>query len=227
MYGRVRMYNLGFAIFTVVSIFLAVTWMHGSAGALWLIVWRVVQGVGGAMLIANSTAILTDAFPANQRGLALGINSIAAIAGLVHRPDPRRRARARSTGAWSSSSRCRSACSARSGPTSSCATSACASPRRSTGGATSPSPSGLIAVLVGITYGIQPYGGHTDGLDQPAACSARSSAASRCWSSSCVIETKVAEPMFHLVAVPHPGVHRRQPRQPACWRSAAAACSSS
>jgi MFS family permease len=58
-----------------------VTWMHGVAGALSLIIWRVVQGIGGAFLFANSTAILTDAFPANQRGTALGLNSIAAIAG--------------------------------------------------------------------------------------------------------------------------------------------------
>jgi MFS family permease len=81
MFGRVRMYNVGFAVFTVASIFLTVTWMHGVAGALWLIIWRVVQGIGGAFLFANSTAILTDAFPANQRGTALGLNSIAAIAG--------------------------------------------------------------------------------------------------------------------------------------------------
>jgi MFS family permease len=81
MFGRVRMYNMGFAVFSVASIFLTVTWMHGTAGALWLIIWRVVQGIGGAFLFANSTAILTDAFPANQRGTALGLNSIAAIAG--------------------------------------------------------------------------------------------------------------------------------------------------
>jgi MFS family permease len=81
MFGRVRMYNMGFAVFTVASIFLTVTWMHGVDGALWLIIWRVVQGIGGAFLFANSTAILTDAFPANQRGTALGLNSIAAIAG--------------------------------------------------------------------------------------------------------------------------------------------------
>ena len=81
MFGRVRMYNMGFAVFTVASIFLAATWMHGTAAALWLIIWRIVQGIGGAFLFANSTAILTDAFPANQRGTALGMNSIAAIAG--------------------------------------------------------------------------------------------------------------------------------------------------
>jgi len=81
MFGRVRMYNMGFAVFSLGSIFLTVTWMHGTAAALWLIIWRVVQGIGGAFLFANSTAILTDAFPANKRGTALGLNSIAAIAG--------------------------------------------------------------------------------------------------------------------------------------------------
>jgi MFS family permease len=81
MFGRVRMYNMGFAVFSIASIFLTVTWMHGVAAALWLIIWRIVQGVGGAFLFANSTAILTDAFPANKRGTALGLNSIAAIAG--------------------------------------------------------------------------------------------------------------------------------------------------
>ncbi len=81
MFGRVRMYNMGFAVFSLGSIMLTVTWMHGTSGALWLIIWRVVQGIGGAFLFANSTAILTDAFPANQRGTALGLNSIAAIAG--------------------------------------------------------------------------------------------------------------------------------------------------
>ncbi len=81
MFGRAKMYNLGFAIFTVSSILLSVTWQQGSAGALWLIGWRIVQGVGGAFLMANSSAILTDAFPGNQRGMAMGINGVAAIAG--------------------------------------------------------------------------------------------------------------------------------------------------
>src|SRR5215470_5908331 len=81
MYGRVRMFNIGSAVFTAFSILLSITWLHGDAGAIWLILMRVGQGVGGAMLFANSAAILTDAFPANQRGLALGVNSIAAIAG--------------------------------------------------------------------------------------------------------------------------------------------------
>ncbi|MET8758455.1 MFS transporter [Lentzea sp. NPDC004782] len=81
MYGRARMYNLGFAIFTFSSIMLAVTWFDGDVAAMWLIGWRVVQGVGGAFLMANSSAILADAFPVTQRGMALGINGVAAIAG--------------------------------------------------------------------------------------------------------------------------------------------------
>ena len=92
MFGRVRMYNMGFAIFSVASIFLAVTWMHGSSAALWLIIWRVVQGIGGAFLFANSAAILTDAFPANQRGTALGMNADRGNRGLVHRVAARRSA---------------------------------------------------------------------------------------------------------------------------------------
>jgi len=81
MFGRVKMYNAGFAIFTVSSVLLAVTWFDGAAAALWLIGWRIVQGIGGAFLMANSTAIVTDAFPARQRGFALSINLVAAIAG--------------------------------------------------------------------------------------------------------------------------------------------------
>ena len=81
MYGRVRMYNLGFVIFTIASVFLAVTWQTGDAAAWWLISWRIAQGVGGAFIMANSSAILTDAFPVRQRGMALGINGVAAIAG--------------------------------------------------------------------------------------------------------------------------------------------------
>src|ERR1700745_1649412 len=81
MFDRVRIYNFGFAVFSVFSVLLAVTWFHGTAAAWWLIVMRVLQGVGGAMLLANSSALLTDAFPVNQRGLALGLNQVAGIAG--------------------------------------------------------------------------------------------------------------------------------------------------
>src|SRR5450631_4668028 len=81
IYGRVKMYNLGFAVFTFFSIMLSVTWLTGPAGALWIIIMRIFQGVGGAFLFANSTAILTDAFPQDERGKAMGINGIAAISG--------------------------------------------------------------------------------------------------------------------------------------------------
>lgn len=79
--GRVRIYNVGFAVFSLASIILALDPMRGGGGAMWLVVWRLVQGVGGAMLFANSSAIIVDAFPAEQRGLAMGINQVAAIAG--------------------------------------------------------------------------------------------------------------------------------------------------
>ena len=82
MFGRVRMYTLGFVIYTASSLLLTIDWMTGPAGADLLIVWRIVQGIGAAFLIANSVAILTDAFPAHQRGLALGINNVVAISGV-------------------------------------------------------------------------------------------------------------------------------------------------
>jgi MFS family permease len=82
MYGRVRMYNLGFVVYTVASLFLTVDWLTGRAGATYLIAFRIVQGLGAAFLLANSAAILTDAFPAHQRGLALGINNIVGVSGM-------------------------------------------------------------------------------------------------------------------------------------------------
>src|ERR1035438_5118432 len=81
IYGRVRTYNLGFAVFTFFSLMLSITWMTGHAAGIYLIVMRIFQGVGAAMLMANSSAILTDVFPDNQRGMALGINQAAAISG--------------------------------------------------------------------------------------------------------------------------------------------------
>jgi MFS family permease len=81
MFGRVRIYNLGFVVFTLASIALSLDPLIGASGALWLILWRIVQAFGGAMLMANSAAILTDAFPARQRGMALGINQICGISG--------------------------------------------------------------------------------------------------------------------------------------------------
>jgi MFS family permease len=81
MFGRVRMYNVGFLIFACASLALSLDPLTGASGALWLIGWRVVQAFGGAMLTGNSAAILTDAFPARQRGMALGVNQITALAG--------------------------------------------------------------------------------------------------------------------------------------------------
>ncbi|MFY4723147.1 MFS transporter [Streptomyces sp. LaBMicrA B280] len=82
MYGRVRIYNCGFAVFTFASVLLSFDPFDGGHGAMWLIAWRVVQAVGGSMLTANSAAILTDAFPEEQRGFALGVNQVAALAGM-------------------------------------------------------------------------------------------------------------------------------------------------
>ena len=82
MYGRVKMYNAGFVIYTVASLILTVDWMTGRAGAAYLIIFRIVQGIGAAFLLANAGAIITDAFPANQRGMALGINNIVGVSGV-------------------------------------------------------------------------------------------------------------------------------------------------
>src|ERR1700733_10367061 len=81
IYGRVKMYNLGFAVFTFFSILLSVTFITGVPGVLWIIVMRVFQGVGGALLFANSNAIITDAFPPSERGRAMGINGVGAVSG--------------------------------------------------------------------------------------------------------------------------------------------------
>lgn len=82
MYGRVRLFNLGFALFTFGSILLFLTPNKGDLGALELIVFRIVQAIGGAFLMANSNAVITDNFSKEERGFALGINQIAATAGM-------------------------------------------------------------------------------------------------------------------------------------------------
>ncbi len=81
IFGRVKMYNLGFAWFTVGAILLSLVWSKGSTGALELVILRMFQAIGGALLMANSAAIITDAFPSEQLGLALGMNMVAAIVG--------------------------------------------------------------------------------------------------------------------------------------------------
>jgi MFS family permease len=196
MFGRVRTYNLGFAVFTAFSVLLSVTWMNGSAGALWLILMRVGQGVGGAMLFANSAAILTDAFPPDQRGLALGINAVASIAGSfvglvlggVLAPLSWRLVFLVSV------------------PVGLFATVWAYRKLVETGERRPATVDwwgnvmfalGLIGVMVGITYGIQPYGGHTMGWTNPFvdACLAGGVAllVAFVW-----IERRAAEPMFNL-----------------------------
>ena len=90
IYGRVKMYNLGFAVFTVFSVLLSVTWLTGAAGAIWIIAMRVFQGVGGAFLFANSSAILTDAFPVERAGQGHGNQRRSRHQRLVPGPGPGR-----------------------------------------------------------------------------------------------------------------------------------------
>src|SRR5689334_11120846 len=196
MYGRVRMFNLGFAVFTVFSILLSVTWMHGSAGALWLILMRVGQGVGGALIFANSSAILTDAFPQHQRGLALGVNSIAAIAGSfiglvlggILGPISWRLVFLVSVPigviatVWSYHS-LRELGQRR--------------PARIDWWGNVTFALGLVGLMIGITYGIQPYGGHTMGWTSPFVLSTLI-AGTLLLVVFCIVERRVAEPMFHL-----------------------------
>jgi MFS family permease len=196
MFGRVRMYNLGFAIFAAFSVLLSVTWMHGTAAAWWLISMRVLQGVGGAMLMANSSAILTDAFPVNERGLALGLNQVAGIAGSfiglvlggVLGPLSWRYVFLVSVpfgilGTIWSYLKLRELGIRRSARLD--------WPGNLTFGA------GLVAVLAGITYGIQPYGGHTMGWTSPLVLGLIGGGLA-VLAIFCVIETRAAEPMFRL-----------------------------
>ncbi len=196
IYGRARTYNLGFAVFTVFSVLLSVTWMKGSSGALWLIIMRALQGVGGAMLFANSSAIITDAFPAEQRGLALGINGVAAVAGSsiglvlggVLAPVAWRAVFLVSVpfgvfGTVWGFMKLRDL-----------------SERGKAkidwwGNATF--AIGLVAIMVGITYGIQPYGHHTMGWTSPKVI-AEIGGGILVLIVFCFIETRVEQPMFHI-----------------------------
>jgi MFS family permease len=196
IFGRVKVFNLGFAVFSMFSILLAVTPLTGTAGAIWLIGMRIGQGVGGAMLFANSSAIITDAFPSDQRGLGLGINNVAAVGGsfiglvlggllapvewrlvfLISVP----------VGVlgtlW-------------------------AYIKLEDRGVRTPAKIdwlgnftfavGLILILVGITYGLLPYGGHTMGWTSPWVLAAIFGGLAILVAFG-VIETKVAHPMFRL-----------------------------
>ena len=166
MFGRVRIYNAGFAVFTFASMLLSFDPFLGANGALWLIGWRFLQAIGGSMLMANSAAILTDAFPEDQRGFALGINQVAGLAGQfiglvpgVCWPP--------GTGAPCSGSTCRSASSGRCGPTTACARRVNESGGRMDWWGNGTFAVGLGALLVAITIGIQPYHGHAMGWTSP------------------------------------------------------------
>jgi MFS family permease len=196
IFGRVRTYNLGFAVFTVFSILLFLTPLDGSAGALWIIGMRVGQGVGGAMLFANSSAILTDAFPENQRGLALGINGVAAIAGSflgliiggILAPIDWRLVFLVSVpfglfGTFWAYLKLVDLSERR--------------PARIDWLGNVTFAVGLIAVMVGVTYGIQPYDGHVMGWTSPKVL-AEIIGGLLVLGIFCVIETRVEEPMFNL-----------------------------
>ena len=196
MYGRVRMYNLGFVVYTLFSLLLTVTWIDGTAAAIYLVVMRVFQGVGAALLLANSAAILTDAFPENQRGMAIGINQVAAISGsflglvlggvlapiqwrlifLVSVP----------IGLFGTVWAYRKLQEV---------------PRRGHAKVDWPGnitfALGLIGVMVGITYGIQPYGHSTMGWTSPFVIGCLAGGVALLIAFA-VIETKVSDPMFRL-----------------------------
>jgi MFS family permease len=196
LYGRVRMFNLGFAVFTLFSILLSITWLDGTDAALWLILMRVGQGVGGALLFANSSAILTDAFPASQRGLALGVNSIAAIAGSflglvlggVLAPVSWRLVFLVSVPigifatVWAYHS-LHEIGERR--------------PARMDWWGNATFALGLVGIMIGITYGIQPYGGHTMGWTSPLVLSTLLGGLALL-AVFCVIELHVEEPMLRL-----------------------------
>jgi MFS family permease len=197
-YGRARLFNLGFLIFTLGSIGCALVPNSGSAGALEIIIMRIVQGVGGAMLFANSTAIITDVFPSDRRGFALGVNQVAALAGSffgliiggvlsewdwravfwVSVP----------VGVWGTWMGYRTLHD---------------KPRDTSrkvvidwwGNLTF--GIGLIALLVGITYGLQPYGGHTMGWTSPRVLTEIGIGVALL-AAFVLIEMRVSDPMFNM-----------------------------
>jgi MFS family permease len=195
-FGRVRMYNVGFVVYTLASLLLTVDWLHGRAGADWLIAFRIVQGIGAAFIIANSVAILTDAFPANQRGLALGINNVVGISGMfiglvlggVLAPISWRLVFLVSvpTGIagtiWSYRSLREIGVRTR-------------EPVDWPGNLTF--AAGLVLAMIGITYGIRPYGSHPMGWTSPFvdACLAGGAALLAIFT---VVELRSPAPMFRL-----------------------------
>jgi len=194
--GRVRMYNLGFVVFTVSSVALALTPGHGGGAALWIIGWRLVQAVGGSMLFACSTAILTDAFPPHHRGMALGVNQIAAIAGsflgLVV-------GGILSEISWRGVFWVSVPIGIIGTVWSYASLHELVERRQATidwlGNITF--AVGLSALLAGITYGIQPYGGQSTGWTNPWVLAGLIGGAALLV-AFCVVETRVPDPMFRL-----------------------------
>jgi MFS family permease len=196
MFGRVRMYNAGFAIFAGASLALSLDPLMGGPGALWLIGWRVVQAFGGAMLTGNSAAILTDAFPARQRGMALGVNQITALAGqflgllaggLLAAIDWHAvfwvSVPIGLVGTLWSYRSLREAGTRR--------------PARIDWVGTGTFTAGTGVILAAITYGIQPYGGHPTGWTNPWVLGGVAAGVALLI-GFCVAETLVAGPMFRL-----------------------------
>ncbi len=196
MFGRVKIYNLGFVIYTIASLLLAVDWMTGRAGATYLIGFRIVQGVGGACLLANAAAIITDAFPADQRGMALGINNIVGVSGMfvglilggLLAPIDWRLVFLVSVPVglfgtvWAYLK-----LEERS------------EPRRASidwwGNVTF--ALGLVLIMVAVTYGIRPYGGSPTGWGSPRVIVLLAAAVTSLVAFA-VVERRVAEPMFRL-----------------------------
>jgi MFS family permease len=196
IYGRVRIYNAGFAVFTFASILLSFDPLSGGGGAMWLIGWRVLQALGGSMLTANSAAILTDAFPADQRGFALGTNQIAAIAGqfvglvaggLLATIDWRAvfwvNVPVGVFGTVWAYHKLRETAERH--------------PARIDWWGNVTFAAGLGAVLIAVTYGIQPHGGHTMGWTNPWVLGGLIGGVLLLL-VFVVIERRVAEPMFQL-----------------------------
>jgi MFS family permease len=196
MFGRVRIYNLGFVVFTIASIALSLDPLTGPAGALWLILWRLVQAFGGAMLMANAAAILTDAFPPRQRGMALGINQICGISGqfigLVL-------GGVLAAWDWRAVFWVNVPIGVFGTVWSYLKLREIATVKRAAidwwGNITFAAGAGLL--LVAITYGIQPYGGHPTGWTSPLVLGGLAGGISLL-AIFCLIETKIAEPMFQL-----------------------------
>ncbi|WP_156752124.1 MFS transporter [Mycobacterium sp. ACS1612] len=196
IFGRVRIYNLGFVVFTVGAIALSFDPFHLGGGAVWLIGWRVFQGIGGAMLMACSAAILTDAFPAHQRGMALGVNQVAAIAGqflglLIGGVLSEWDWRAvfwvgvplgLAGTIWSYRS---------------LREVGVRTPARFDWPGTLLFGIGLTVLLAAITYGIQPYGGHSTGWTNPVVLGAIGAAAALL-ALLCLVEMRVRAPMMDI-----------------------------